>query len=144
MKKYARSWEEVGSPDIPPPAGAYTRGVRAGDFLFISGQVPRDFQSGELLGDTVAAQTRAVIGNLRRVLEAAGSRLGDVVSMNVYLQDIADWSAFDSVYRELFDPPYPSRTAVGATLRGILVEISAVAYTPGEGHAAQGSGSDAP
>ena len=79
-----------------------------------------------MAGD-VEGQTRAVLQNLRRVLATAGSRLEDVVSMTVYLQHATDWDAFNAVYREELSPPYPSRTVVGADLRGILVEVSAVA-----------------
>jgi 2-iminobutanoate/2-iminopropanoate deaminase len=109
------------------PAGAYSRGIRVGDFLFVSGQVPRDFETGELLGESVAAQTRAVIGNLSRVLEAGGLSLASIVSVTAYLQDIGDWDEFDAVYREFFRAPYPTRTTVGANLHGVLVEISAIA-----------------
>jgi len=64
------------------------------------------------------------------VLEQAGARLEDVISVTVYLQRADDWDAMNSVYREVFRGPHPSRTTVGADLRGILVEISAVAYRP--------------
>ena len=119
------------SADVPPPTGPYSPAVRAGDFVFVSGQVPRDPVTGELAGDDVATQTRAALSNLQRVLERAGASLADVVSMTVYLSDADDWGAMNAVYKELFRSPYPSRTTVGAELRGILVEISAVAYVAG-------------
>lgn len=122
-----RAWQPVRVGGAPDPAGAYSRAVRAGEWLFVSGQVPRDFETGELLGDDIAAQTRGVIENLRRVLRASGSDLGDVVSITAYLADIADWDAFNTAYRAAFEPPFPSRTTVGAALHGVLVEISAVA-----------------
>lgn len=109
------------------PAGAYSRGIRVGDLVFVSGQVPRDFETGELLGDSVSEQTRAVVANLARVLEAAGLGLVDVVSVTAYLQDIGDWNEFDAAYRESFRPPYPTRTTVGSGLHGVRVEISAIA-----------------
>lgn len=123
-----RRWTpvELGD-DVPRAAGAYSRAARAGGLLFVSGQVPREFETGELMADDLEGQTRAVLHNLRRVLAAAGSRLEDVVSMTVYLQNVGDWDAFNAVYREELSPPYPSRTVVGAELRGILVEVSAVA-----------------
>ncbi|HET9683607.1 MAG TPA: RidA family protein, partial [Gemmatimonadaceae bacterium] len=71
--------------------------------------------------------------NLQRVLEQAGASLEDVVSVTVYLQRSDDWDAMNAVYRDVFRGPYPSRTTVGADLRGILVEISAVAYRPTAG-----------
>jgi len=114
--------------DVPPPAGAYSPAVRAGDFLYVSGQVPRDPRSGATIGSDVVEQTRQVVGNLESVLTAAGSRLSDVIAVTVYLADPDLWTAFNGVYRELMPQPYPTRTAVGASLRGFLVEISAVAY----------------
>jgi 2-iminobutanoate/2-iminopropanoate deaminase len=114
--------------DVPSPAGAYSPAVKAGGFVFISGQIPRDPVSGDIVGDDVESQTRQVIANVRRGLEAAGASLSDVVSMVVYLADVDDWGRFNTVYKELMPSPYPTRTAVGANLRGITIEISAVAY----------------
>jgi 2-iminobutanoate/2-iminopropanoate deaminase len=116
--------------DVPAPKGPYSPAVRAGDFIYLSGQTPRDPVTGELVGDDVASQTRGTLKNLQRVLEQAGAGLEDVISVTVYLQRADDWDAMNSVYREVFRGPHPSRTTVGADLRGILVEISAVAYRP--------------
>jgi 2-iminobutanoate/2-iminopropanoate deaminase len=129
MTQRERQWQPVllGG-NVPPPAGAYSPAVKAGGFVFISGQIPRDPASGELVGDDIESQTRQVIGNVKRALEAAGASLSDVVSMVVYLADVDDWGKFNTVYKELMTPPYPTRTAVGANLRGIMIEISAVAY----------------
>jgi len=96
----------------------------------VSGQTPRDAVTGQLAGGDVSSQTRSTLGNLQRVLEQAGAALEDVVSVTVYLQRSEDWDAMNAVYREFFRGPHPSRTTVGADLRGILVEISAVAYRP--------------
>src|SRR5450759_771211 len=117
--------------DVPPPAGAYSPAVRAGDFLFVSGQVPRDPRSGATIGSDVVEQTRQVVSNLESVLAAAGAKLSDVVSVTAYLANPDLWTAFNGVYRELMPQPYPTRAAVGASLRGFLVEISAVAYLGG-------------
>ena len=125
----ARAWSPAPRPDgDPPPKGPYTPAVRAGGFVFVSGQTPRDPATGALVGSTVEEQTRQTLDNVRRVLAAAGAEMRDVVSVTVYLTDVAHWEAFNGVYRELFDEPYPTRTVVGASLRGILVEVSAVAY----------------
>jgi 2-iminobutanoate/2-iminopropanoate deaminase len=125
-----RNWRPVELTGVQAPAGAYSRAVHAGGLIFVSGQVPRDFETGALLGSDVAAQTRATLDNLRRVLGAAGASLSDVVSVTVYLQNAGDWGAFNEVYRSAFTTPYPSRTTVGADLRDVLVEISAVAVAP--------------
>ncbi len=126
------AWTPVLLPaDVPPPKGPYSPAVRAGDFVYVSGQVPRDPVTGALAGEDVATQTRQTLSNLQRVLEQAGASLADVVSVTVYLARADDWAAMNAVYAEMFHAPYPSRTTVGAELRGILVEISAVAYVKG-------------
>ena len=125
----SRSWQPASLPaDIPKPVGAYSPAIRAGDFVFISGQVPRDPRSGALPGDDIESQVRQCLANVKGALGAAGATLDDVVSATVYLADVDDWGKFNDIYKETFSPPYPTRTAIGANLRGILVEISAVAY----------------
>jgi 2-iminobutanoate/2-iminopropanoate deaminase len=129
MPTKKKSWTPVRlGTDVPAPVGAYSPGVRAGDLLFVSGQVPRDMKSGATIGSDVVEQTRQVIANLETVLKAGGAKLSDVVSVTVYLADPDLWTAFNTVYRELMPAPYPTRTAIGVSLRGFLVEISAVAY----------------
>jgi 2-iminobutanoate/2-iminopropanoate deaminase len=129
MTQRERQWQPVlFGGNVSPPVGAYSPAVKAGGFVFVSGQVPRDPVSGELVGDDVESQTRQVIRNIERALESAGASLSDVVSMVVYLADVDDWGRFNTVYKELMSPPYPTRTAIGANLRGIMIEISAVAY----------------
>ena len=138
-----RRWTPVTlGPDVPPPKGAYSPAVRAGDLVFVSGQVPRDPRTGALVGDDVVTQTRQTLANVAGALAAAGAALDDVVSVAVHLADVDDWGAFDAVYRETFRPPYPTRTVVGASLRGILVEITVVAYVgvgPSAGASARAS-----
>lgn len=129
MTQRERQWQPVTlGGDVPPPVGAYSPAVKAGGFVFVSGQVPRDPVTGALVGDDVESQTKQVIANISRALEAAGASLSDIVSVIVYLSDIDDWGKFNAVYKELMPTPYPTRTALGANLRGIFVEISAVAY----------------
>ena len=115
-------------PDAPPPKGPYSPAVRAGGFIYVSGQTPRDPVTGVLIGDDVATQTRQTLSNVQRLLTEAGASMSDVVSVIIYLTDVDDWATMNSVYTEFFVAPFPSRTAVGVSLRDILVEISAVAY----------------
>ncbi|MFN2398089.1 MAG: RidA family protein [Gemmatimonadaceae bacterium] len=115
---------------FPAPAGAYSPAVRAGNLLFVAGQIPKDPMTGEIVQGDIRTQTRRVLDNLRLVLEAGGATLDDVVSVSVFLADANDWGAFNEVYRDILRPPYPARTAVGAQLRGILVEINAIAILP--------------
>ncbi|MEX2281512.1 MAG: Rid family hydrolase [Gemmatimonadota bacterium] len=126
-----RKWKpvELGAA-VTAPAGAYSPVVRAGDFLFVSGQVPTDATTGKVIGATVSEQTSYVIVKLGRTLEAAGSSLRDVVSIAAHLSDIADWDEFNQAYKAGFEAPYPTRTTVGAGLHGVLVELTAVAYAP--------------
>ena len=123
-------WTPVQLPDLPPPAGAYSPAVRVGNLIFVSGQTPRDPATREIVGSDVTEQTRVTLANLERVLHAAGATLKNVVSVTVYLADENDWGTFDQIYRTFFSAPYPSRAVVGASLRGISVEVSAVASLP--------------
>ena len=124
-----RSWQPAFLPsDVPKPVGAYSPAVRAGDLVFVSGQVPRDPRTGALSGEDIDSQVRQTLRNVEGALAAAGASLDDVVSTTVYLANVDDWGKFNDIYKEIFRPPYPTRTAIGANLRGILVEISVVAY----------------
>ena len=126
-----RRWTPVFLPaDVPLPAGAYSPAVRAGDYLHVSGQVPRDFRTGALVGTGVEEQTHQVISNMREVLAAGGATIDDVINATIYLTNEDDWGAVNEIWKATFSAPYPSRTTVGAKLRGILIEISVVAYLP--------------
>jgi 2-iminobutanoate/2-iminopropanoate deaminase len=134
MIQRERQWQPVRlGDDVPAPAGAYSPAARAGGFVFVSGQVPRDPATGKLVGDDVEGQTKQVVANVERALRAAGAELSDVVSVIVYLADIDDWGRFNDAYKTLMPQPYPTRTALGANLRGILVEMSAVAFVGSRG-----------
>ena len=123
-----RGWEAVRLGK--PPVGAYSPAVKAGDFVFLSGQVPVDAETGKLIGSDVAGQTHAVLDRIERVLSAAGAKLSDVISVTAYLADINDWDEFNNAYKTRFEQPFPTRTTVGAGLHGFLVEISVIAYLP--------------
>lgn len=129
MTQGERRWQPVRqSGDMPTPAGAYSPVARAGDFIFVSGQVPKDPATGNIAGDDVESQTRQVVKNIERALATTGASLSDIVSVTVYLADIDEWGKFNAVYKDLMPQPYPTRTALGASLRGIRVEMSAIAY----------------
>lgn len=130
MSAPERAWTPIHLPDLPAPAGAYSPGVRAGNLLFISGQTPRDPATGQIVGATIEEQTRVTLANLERIARTAGAALSNIVSVTVYLADDNDWGAFNEVYKTVFSPPFPTRAVVGAQLRGILVEVSAIAYLP--------------
>jgi 2-iminobutanoate/2-iminopropanoate deaminase len=129
MIQRERQWQAVRlGPEVPPPAGAYSPAAKAGPFVFVSGQVPRNPVTGDLVGNDIEAQTKQVVANVERALQAAGAELSDIVSVTVYLSNIDDWGRFNTAYKEIMPQPYPTRTALGAELRGILVEMSVVAY----------------
>jgi 2-iminobutanoate/2-iminopropanoate deaminase len=126
--KGSRRWTPVDLPaEFPPPIGAYSPAVKAGGLVFLSGQVPKDPRTGAVVGRDVTEQTRQVLANAERALAAAGATLDDVVSVTTYLARMDDWAEFDRVYREVLRAPWPTRTTVGADLRGFLVEISLIA-----------------
>ncbi|MEP7001825.1 MAG: Rid family detoxifying hydrolase [bacterium] len=126
--QHMSNWKPITLPDAPPPKGPYSPAVRAGPFIYVSGQTPRDPVSGELVGTDVATQTRQTLSNVERLVTEAGASMSDVVSVIIYLTNVDDWATMNAVYTEFFSAPFPSRTAVGVELRDILVEISAVAY----------------
>jgi 2-iminobutanoate/2-iminopropanoate deaminase len=114
------------------PGGAYSPGIVAeGRFVYVSGQGPA--RDGVVVGETAGEQTKIVLENVATVLAAAGATLADVVKCNVYLADISDFDEMNAVYGQVFPPPLPARTTVGAALRGILVEIDCVAVLPQPG-----------
>lgn len=121
--------QHINSPAAPRPGGPYSHAVVSGRLAFLAGQRPVDPATGELASG-IRAQTHQVLTNLGAVLEAVGAGFGNVVRTNVYLNDIGDFDEVNAVYREFFSEPFPARTTVAAHLRGILVEIDAVAELP--------------
>ena len=110
------------------PVGAYSQGLIAGDFVFVSGQGPLDPQTGKIVGDTIEEQTARVLQNIAAILEAAGASMADVVKVAVHLSDLGMFQRFNQVYATYFPDPKPARTTVGSQLPGILVEIDAIAF----------------
>jgi 2-iminobutanoate/2-iminopropanoate deaminase len=122
MARHAIQPEDVATPKAP-----YSPLVVSGDHVYTAGQAAFDV-TGALVGDTMTAQARRALENLRSCLQAAGCTLEDVVKVNAYLADLAHFDAYNEVYREFFAEPYPARTTVQAGLpAGMLVEIEAVA-----------------
>lgn len=117
------------SSELPPPGGPYSHLTEANGFVFTAGLSPHDPATGTL-PEGISAQTDQAISNLSTALSAVGLRLSDVVKTTVHLADLADFVAFNEVYRKRFLQPYPVRTTVGSQLAGFLVEIDAVAARP--------------
>jgi 2-iminobutanoate/2-iminopropanoate deaminase len=114
--------------NAPGAIGPYSQGMRTGDLLFTSGQLPIDPTTGKMVDGSVADRAHQAIKNLRAVIEAAGGGLGDVVKTTVFLSDIGDFQEVNTVYAEYFEAPFPARSAfqVAALPLGADLEIEAV------------------
>lgn len=119
-------------PGGPKPGGPYSHVVRAGDFLFVSGQIPRNPDTGEFEFTDIRHQTRLVMENIRRILAGCGASPADVVRCNVFLSDPGDFNAMNEVYVEFFGEHKPARTTVGVSFvrPEMRVEIDCIAYRP--------------
>jgi 2-iminobutanoate/2-iminopropanoate deaminase len=121
--------ESVSTPTAPAAIGPYSQAVRAGGFLFVSGQIPLDPDTGALVEGDVAVQTHRVLRNLAAILTAAGSSLDRVVRATVYLADMSDFSAMNEVYGTYFIAPAPARSTIQAARlpKDARVEIDVIA-----------------
>jgi 2-iminobutanoate/2-iminopropanoate deaminase len=119
----------VSSDRAPKAIGPYAQGMRAGGFLFLSGQVPLDPATGELVRGTLEDEVARVLDNLKAILEAAGAGLDRVVRTTVYLTDLGDFAAMNGVYARFFGESRPARSTVqvAALPRGARIEIDAIA-----------------
>ena len=121
--------ERIQTDNAPAAIGPYSQAIKAGGFVFVSGQIPIDPQTGEFVPGGIAEQTRQVLKNLAAVLEAAGSSLDRVVKTTVFLADMKEFSGMNEVYATFFSSPPPARATVAAAglPRDARVEIEAVA-----------------
>ena len=116
--------------DLAPAAiGPYSQAIKAGNTIYVSGQLPIDPATGAFAGEDITAQTRQSLTNLKNILNAAGADLCDVVKTTVYLANIADFTAMNEVYAQFFSAPYPARAAfeVACLPKNALVEIECIA-----------------
>lgn len=122
--------QTVSTDKAPAAIGPYSQAVRAGDWLFLSGQIPLDPVTGGLAGGTVEAKTERVLENIKAVLAAAGARLDQVVRTTIYLADLGDFAAVNAVYGRYFpkDPPARATVEVRRLPKDAALEIDAVAY----------------
>jgi 2-iminobutanoate/2-iminopropanoate deaminase len=113
----------------PSPIGPYSQAVRANGFIFVSGQIPIDPASGEVVGGDIAAQTHQVLRNIQAVLEAAGSDLSRVVKTTVFVADLGDFARVNQIYGEYLGESRPARATVQAARlpKDVRVEIEAIA-----------------
>jgi 2-iminobutanoate/2-iminopropanoate deaminase len=124
-----RVMKAVNSLSAPAAIGPYSQAIDAGDFVFLSGQVPIDPKTGELVGGDIAAQTDRALDNLGAVLEAAGLSFADVVKTTIYLLDLGDFQAVNGTYGKRFTnaPPARATVQVSGLPKGARVEIDAIA-----------------
>ena len=122
---------EIRTDAAPAPVGPYSQAIQLGDLIFVSGQIPLDPKTGEIVSGEIEEQTRQVLRNLKAVLEAADSDLSRVVKATVYLTDMSLFPRINAVYAEAFDAdPAPARATVevSALPLGAHVEIDAIAF----------------
>lgn len=119
----------VAAPGVPKAIGPYSPALSVGDWLFISGQVPADPSTGNLVEGDITVQTRQVLRNIGALLDAAGLSFADVARTTVFLADMNDFAAMNEAYRSFFTEPFPARSTVQAARlpRDARIEIDAIA-----------------
>jgi len=120
----------IATSEAPSAIGPYSQGVRAGDFLFISGQIPLDPRTGRMVEGDIRDKARRVIDNLKAVARAAGGDLARVVKVTVFMKDMNDFAAINEAYAEYFGEILPARSAVqvAALPKGADVEMEAIVH----------------
>jgi len=121
--------EIIKTNDAPEAIGPYSQGIISNGFIFLSGQIPIDPKTGNILKGSIAEQTRLVLNNIKALLKAANSSLGSVIKTTVYLADINRFAEMNQVYGEFFLPPYPARATVEVKRlpKDVDIEIDVVA-----------------
>ena len=121
--------QAVATPAAPAAIGPYSQAIRAGSLLFVSGQVPIDPATGQIVDGDIAAQTHRVFRNISEILKAGGASLDHVVRTTVFLADMNDFKAMNDAYATFFSEPYPARSTVQAARlpRDARIEIDAIA-----------------
>ncbi|MBI4844753.1 MAG: RidA family protein [Nitrospirae bacterium] len=116
------------SDKAPKPKGPYSQAVIHNGLMYISGQVPLDFETGMVVRGTIEDETRAVLENIRTIVEGAGAGMKDILKMTCYLADMDDFQRFNSVYREYFDDEPPARSTIqaGRLPMDVSVEMDAI------------------
>lgn len=123
--------EVISTDNAPKAIGPYEQAIKVGEFVYISGQIPLEPRTGNLVEGDIKAQTRRVMENLKGILVASGSSLERVVKATVFLKNIADFAAMNEIYAEYLGAAKPARStvAVADLPRGALVEIDLIALT---------------
>ena len=125
--------QPIHSNEAPNAIGPYSQAVRVGDTVYLSGQIPLDPQTMELVEGDIGTRARRVFDNLTAVMQEAGGSLSDIVKLTIYLVDLEQFGQVNEVMAEYFDAPFPSRAtvAVAALPKGAPIEVEAVAHLAG-------------
>ena len=122
--------KSIHTKNAPSAIGAYSQAVKAGGFMYVSGQIPLAPETMEIVSEDFSVQVKQVLENLKAIIVDSDSKLSDVVKLNVYLKDLADFQSVNDVMSTVFEEPYPARAAVEVSRlpKDVLVEIDAVVY----------------
>lgn len=114
----------------PAAIGPYVQGVKIGEWIYLSGQIPLDTESGEVVGDDIETQTEQILNNLTAILQFCGLQISNIVKTTVFLTDLQEFEVFNEVYGKFFsfNPPARSTVQVAGLPKGVKVEIEAIAY----------------
>lgn len=114
----------------PKAIGPYSQAIKAGDFLFVSGQLPIDPSTGNMVSNDIALQTHQSLNNLKNIITAAGMSLNNVVKVNIFLSDMDNFDAMNKVYATFFTAHFPARVAIETARlpKDALIEIEAIAF----------------
>lgn len=118
----------ISTPDAPAAVGTYSQAVKVGGTVYVSGQIPLDPKSGQLVTDSMEAQIRRVFDNLKAIITASGGTFASVTKLNVFLTDLSHFALLNQIMAEYFTQPYPARAAiqVAALPKGAAVEMDCV------------------
>ena len=125
--------EIISTENAPQAIGPYSQAVKAGNLMFISGQIPLDPKTGDLVSESIEDQAKQVLDNVKSICEASGNSLDDIVKISIFLTDLSNFSVVNDVMKEYFSEPYPARATVevsGLPL-GVNVEIEAIVLING-------------
>tara|TARA_B100000989_G_scaffold113377_1_gene83312 strand:+ start:625 stop:1095 length:471 start_codon:yes stop_codon:yes gene_type:complete len=126
--------EIISTENAPKAIGPYSQAVKAGNFMFISGQIPLDPKTGDLVSESIEDQAKQVLNNIKSICKAAGYSLDDIVKISIFLTDLGNFAIVNEVMKEYFAEPYPARATVevsGLPL-GVNIEIEAIVLINGK------------
>jgi 2-iminobutanoate/2-iminopropanoate deaminase len=120
----------IATDKAPKAIGPYSQGISFGDLIFVSGQIPIDPATGELVGGTIENQAHRVFKNLEAVIKAAGSDLDKTIKVTIFLKNMGDFAKINAVYTEYFKEPFPARAVVeiSGLPKDAIIEADAIAY----------------